>query len=246
MPPPVVQDRTVDVCNDKLILAPTNPPVKYANDTTYLSPHSQLLDNGLPPLPPPEPPDLMLHTAADPDPDIITVWCNRVSMPYCGADLLCNLDVYPPGLLFDPKSQLQYGNLNDFPSFGLKVISEDNMTSPTSRFGDIHSSLRQDAILPLYFIAMVDLQQLGPPSLADGGANVCLTNDPTLLVDVVDIVPVPLRMADRIQDFYVDVHTKGVHAHSPSQRNTTLPAFSDQPTRGRNHNVPEHILNNNH
>jgi hypothetical protein len=153
----VVQDRTVNVCNDELILAPTNPSVKYANDTTYLSPHSQLLGKGLPPLPPPEPPDLMLNTDADPDPDIITLWCNRVSTPYCGADLLCTLDVYPPGLLFDPNSQLQYGALNDFSYLGLKVISEDNTASPTSRFGNILSSLQQDAILPLCFNAMVDL-----------------------------------------------------------------------------------------
>ncbi len=42
----------------------------------------------------------------------------------------------------------------------------------------------------------------------------------------------------RIRHFYVDVHTEGVHAHSPSQQNTTLPAFSDQLTCSRYHNVP--------
>jgi hypothetical protein len=98
MPLPVVQDCAVDICNDKLFLALTNPSVKYANDATHLSPNSQLLDKGLSPPPPPKPPDLMLNTDADPDPDIITLWCNRVSTPYCSADLLCTL-VYPPGLL---------------------------------------------------------------------------------------------------------------------------------------------------
>jgi hypothetical protein len=127
-PLPVVQDCAVDICNDELILAPTIPSVNYANDTTDLSPHSPLLNDGLLPPPPPEPPDLMFNTDADPDPDNITLWCNRVSTPYygadllctldvypCGAVLLCTLDVYPPGSLFDLNSQLQYGNLNDFP-----------------------------------------------------------------------------------------------------------------------------------
>jgi hypothetical protein len=91
----MVQDCAVDVCNDELILALANPPVNYANNTTDLSPHSQLLNKGLPPPPPPEPPDLMFNTDADPDPDIITLWCNRVSMPNCSADLLCTPDVYP-------------------------------------------------------------------------------------------------------------------------------------------------------
>ncbi len=166
----MVQDRAVAVCNDKLILAPINPSVNYANNTTDLSPHSQLLNKGLLPLPPPEPPDLMFNTDADPDPDIITLWCNRVSTLFCGADLLCTpdiypcgadqlctSDIYPPGLLFDPNSQLRYGNINDFPYLGLKVISAEDTTSPTSRFGDILLSLRQDAILPLCFNAMVDL-----------------------------------------------------------------------------------------
>ncbi len=154
----MVQDHAVEVCIDRLILALTNPSVKYANITTCLSPNSQLLDKGLLPPPPPEPPDLMLNTDADPDPDIITLWCNRVSTPYCCADLLlCTLDIYLPGLLFDLNTQLQYGNLNDFSYLGLKVISEDDMTSPTSRFGNTLLSLRQDETLPLCFNAMVHL-----------------------------------------------------------------------------------------
>jgi hypothetical protein len=219
----VVQDCAVDVCNDKLILALTIPFVNYANNTIDLSPHSQFLDDRLPPQSPPEPPDLMFNTDADPDPDIFTLWCNRVSTLYCSgdllctldvhpcsADLLCTLDVYPPGSLFDPNSQLQYGNLNGFPYLRLKVISMDNTTSPTSRFGNVLLSLQQDAILPLCFNAMVDLQQLGPLSLADGSSNLCLMNDPTLLVDVVDIDPFLLRwLLQDLRLLHLCAHRRG-------------------------------------
>jgi hypothetical protein len=133
----MVIDQASDVCNDELIVAPKNPFVTFADDTIPVSPESPL-NNGHPPTPLPEPPDIPLCTEmnsetveVDDEPDSITLLCNRVSTLYCGADLLCTSNVYPPGSLFDPTIQIQGGNLNNFPYLGLKTISKDNRHQPT-------------------------------------------------------------------------------------------------------------------
>jgi hypothetical protein len=114
----MVIDQASDICNDELIVAPTNLSVTYADDTNPVSPESPLND-GHPPTPPPEPPDIPLcnelnseTVEVDHEPDSFTLWCNLVSTLYCGADLLCTSKVYPPGSLFDPTIQIQDGNLN--------------------------------------------------------------------------------------------------------------------------------------
>jgi hypothetical protein len=143
----MVIDQASDVCSDELIVAPTNPSVTFADNTIPVSPESPLNDGYLP-MPPPEPPDILLcnelnseTVEVDHEPDSITLWCNRVSTPYCGADLLRTSNVYPPGSLFDPTIQIQDGNLNNFPYPGLKTIPEDDRYQPTSGFGDIFLSL---------------------------------------------------------------------------------------------------------
>jgi hypothetical protein len=198
----MVHKHALDVCNDKLF-APTNTSVTFADNTT-LSFLAIPLDNGYPPITTPDPPDLMIFHDKDPepielapDPDCITWWCNRVSTPYCGADLLCTSNVHPPGSLFDPTTPIKHGDLNNFPYLGLKTIPDDDDTNPhPSNVEDIFWSLQQNVILPQCFHAKVDFRHIKHPScLTNGGANVCITDDPSLLVDVVDIEPVPLGTA---------------------------------------------------
>jgi hypothetical protein len=61
-------------------------------------------------------------------------------------------------------------------------------------FGNVLSTFRQDTLLPFCADMRVNFCR-SRSSLVDGGTNVCITNDPTLLLDIVQIDPVPLAMA---------------------------------------------------
>jgi hypothetical protein len=94
---------------------------------------------------------------------------------------------------------------------------------------------------------MVDLQQLGLLSLADGSANVCLTNDPTLLVDVVDINPVPLGMAlTGSKTSTLKCTQKGYMPIPLLNRTLHYQPFLINQHAADTIMSPEHILNNNH
>jgi hypothetical protein len=94
---------------------------------------------------------------------------------------------------------------------------------------------------------MQDLLRLGPSSLADGGANVYLTNDPTLLVDMVDIDPVPLGTALAGLETSTLMCTQKGYMPIPLLNRT----LHYQPFLINQHAAdtimsPEHILNNKH
>jgi hypothetical protein len=100
-------------------------------------------------------------------------------------------------------------------------------------------------------VLVVDVTKSGQSSsLADSGTNVCVTNDPSLLIDVVEISPVPLGMATSSLDMPTDPTSLCTHKGF-------LPmALLDgtihyQPFLVNHHATntiisPENVLNNNH
>jgi hypothetical protein len=85
---------------------------------------------------------------------------------------------------------------SNIPLFGfIKLDDADDRSNPTlSNFRNPLSTLQQDTLLPFCADMWVNFCWLRS-SLVDGGANVCITNDPSLLLDIVQINPVPLGMA---------------------------------------------------
>jgi hypothetical protein len=92
----------------------------------------------------------------------------------------------------------------------------------------------------------VCVDPLASSSLADGGANVCITNDPTLLVDIIEIDPIPLGMV---------VGNKSMSSFCTHNGFLPMP-LRDSSTHYQPFLVcldatdmilsPEHIINNNH
>jgi hypothetical protein len=125
----------------------------------------------------------------------LDLWCHQTSTttttPYPA----------PPGSLLDPRTTVGPEDLNDFPFLQVGLAPS---TEPSPTFGDALSSLCHDCLLPhltCMQVLVVDVTKSGrPSSLADSGANVCVTNDPSLLIDVVEINSVPLGMATSSPD----------------------------------------------
>ncbi len=68
-------------------------------------------------------------------------------------------------------------------------------TDSASPFRDTLLELSHDCLFPCLSYMHVCVEPTASSSLADGSANVCITNNPMLLVDVIDIDPIPLGMA---------------------------------------------------
>jgi hypothetical protein len=202
-PPP---DNTVN--NDKPFAVPIGSydPNRPDPAPNFLLPR----DDGVPSAPSPlhdnyDLPSSMMGSnevpSASSDPDYYTncleLWCHRTLHPH--GDVSSNappLYPAPPGSLLDSRTSIGPEDLNNFPYLQLGLISTPD---PSRTFGDALSSLRHDCLLPhltCMQVSVVDTILLGSvSSLADSGANVCITNDPSLLIDVVEIDPIPLGMA---------------------------------------------------
>jgi hypothetical protein len=131
--------------------------------------------------------------------DSISLWCHRVAACDCTPDLIFPLDTTstaPLGSLLDPQLDITSNDLNDLPLFGFETLerADDRPDFSFTSFGDILSTLRQGTLLPFRSDMRVNFWQ-SKSSLADGGANVCMTTNPDLLLDVVQINPVPLGTA---------------------------------------------------
>jgi hypothetical protein len=127
----------------------------------------------------------------------LDLWCNHASLLL---DAICYTNhphMAPPGPIFDPTIPIQSADLNHFPFLTLAPHKSPLVSTHPSLFGDTFSSLRQDCLIPL----LQCMQAIGLAcSLANGSTSVCVTNNPTLLVDNIEIDPVPLVVAFSYHD----------------------------------------------
>jgi hypothetical protein len=129
----------------------------------------------------------------------LALWCHQTSTttttPYPA----------PPGSLLDPRTKVGPKDLNDFPFLQVGLAP---LTEPSPTFGDALSSLCHDCLLPHLTCMQIPVvnvtMSVQPSCLADSGTNVCVTNDPSLLIDVVEIDPVPLGVATSSPDALAD------------------------------------------
>jgi hypothetical protein len=83
-------------------------------------------------------------------------------------------------------------------------------------------------------------------SLVDGGANVCITNDPTLLVDIIEIDPISLgRVVGNKSTSLFCMH-KGFLLTPLLDSSVNYQPFLVYPDAMDTFLSPEHIINNNH
>jgi hypothetical protein len=121
-------------------------------------------------------------------------------------------------------------------------------------FGDALSSLRYDCLLPHLTCMQVSVVDAISPgsvsSLADSGANVCFTNDPSLLIDVIEINPVPLGVATSLPN--APTNPTSLCTHKEFLPMALLHGSIHYQPFLVNHDAtdtiisPENILNNNH
>jgi hypothetical protein len=158
----------------------------------------------------------------------------------------------PPGLLLDPRLDISSDDLNNLPLFGFKTFeyTDDRPDFSFTSFRDILSTLRQDTLLPSFRLDILVNFCQSESSLADGGANVCVINNPDLLLDVVQIDPVPLGTA-------VNPATPGTDAPLFCTHKGFMPIpllngsahyqpFLINPHASDTIISPENIINNNH
>jgi hypothetical protein len=129
--------------------------------------------------------------------DCFELWCNKMS----SWNDICHKDHYPgpPGGLLYPSSPVHPWDMSNFPF--LKNVCSRTHVSPwlpsmdnALPFPDTLLELRHDSILPFLSCMRVSVNPTATSSLADGGTNVCIMNNSLLLVDVIEIEPIPLEL----------------------------------------------------
>ncbi len=259
-----LSDNTID--NDKPLAVLIGSLDPDCHDTT-----PNFLDNiptqgdGVPSAPPPLVDDHDLspstlgsdevpRTSSDPGyyTNCLELWCNRTFHPH-GDDSVHTPPPYPapPGSLFDSQTFIGPEDLNDIPYLQLGSTPP---TDSSPAFGDALSTLCHDCLLPhltCMQVSVVDSILFGShSSLGDSGANICVTNDPSLLINVIEIDPVPLCMTTSSPDAPTDPTSLCTHkGFLPMALLDSTIHY--QPFLGNRHATntiisPESILHNNH
>jgi hypothetical protein len=151
------------------------------------------------------------------DDDCISLWCHLATTPDCRATAMISSEVtssVPPGSLWHPKLEITSDDISDIPLFGFKTFDDahaHDRSNPTlSNFGNLLATLRQNTLLPFRADMQVNFCW-SKSSLADSGANVCIMNDPTLLLGIVQIDQVPLGTA--VDTLIIQALTLSYFAH---------------------------------